>query len=321
MFLQPACAKDPFRPWPASKPTPYYTVDLWQTWSHDGRWIAFQRRFPSSYGPAGVYVVNSAGGVPRFLTPGNLVWPEHLRFSPDGRYLAAVDDFRLLLIDVASASVTRPAAVDTYATSADWSPDGGTIVYSGVGLFLFELASGTVRELRRESGGLIPGYMPRWSSDGSLIAFIEGTTSTPKISVIRPDGGGYRSLVESSDEILGESSEGIVNDLQWYVRPAQAVEKIVFRLTGLGQRPELTFSINRDGSGLARFPRQILPYDSFSPDGEEICFTAFAADTMDVLFVGRVDDFSGATRRQLTSWAPPPSEHGARLRTSSSPPK
>jgi hypothetical protein len=53
------------------------------------------------------------------------------------------------------------------------------------------------------------------------------------------------------------------------------------------------------------FERNLGPWDVLSPDGEEVCFNAYSPDTLDLLFIERTNDFSGASRRQLTSWRPP----------------
>src|SRR6266850_8436511 len=80
------CAKDPMRPDPeAPSPPLVASIDNYPTWSHDGRWVAYQRRYMSTDGPPGAYIIPAGGGAAQFLVPGDFVFPIALTFSPDDR--------------------------------------------------------------------------------------------------------------------------------------------------------------------------------------------------------------------------------------------
>src|SRR6058998_2802339 len=49
--------------------------DVTPAWSHDGRWIAYHRRYPTTDGPPGVYLIAVAGGAPRLVTAGDYSGP------------------------------------------------------------------------------------------------------------------------------------------------------------------------------------------------------------------------------------------------------
>src|SRR5688572_27053564 len=93
------CARDPLRPSPGEPSPPFVaTIDSDPVWSHDGRWIAYRRGFPSSDGPAGLYLIAFEGGDPRFLAPGDFFWPTYMRFSPDDRFISCTRAHQLLMV-------------------------------------------------------------------------------------------------------------------------------------------------------------------------------------------------------------------------------
>src|SRR5438093_8137993 len=110
LCLGTACgARDPIRPYPGEPLPPFIpSVDNHPQWSHNGQWIAYQRRFPSSDGPPGLYLIRPAGGTPRFLARGNFWDPEYPRFSPDDRHLSCVVNLQLLVVDLQTGAVTQP---------------------------------------------------------------------------------------------------------------------------------------------------------------------------------------------------------------------
>lgn len=130
-------------------------------WSPDGRWIGFVAAEPP--GPPAtsdvkvysrimfktrtgftddrrthVWVISSAGGEPRLLTPGQ--FDEHsIAWAPDSRRLAFVSDRSadpdnsfandLFVIDVTSGTLTRLTSTASAEFSPVWSPDGQWLAF------------------------------------------------------------------------------------------------------------------------------------------------------------------------------------------------
>ncbi len=299
-----SCAKDPVRPPVGPPPDPFSkpTVDFSPAWSLDGRFICYRRAYPSTDGLPGVYVISRWGGKPRFITGANFFWPADLRFSPDGRFLAAAIDLQLAIIDLSSGVVSIPIYTDNWARFPDWSPDGRFIVYSrlvvafgeppdSAGLHIYEPATGRDWPIAHV-GQVVLGREPRWSPDGRWIAFI--TTSPVSVMIVRPDGSELRTLLESN---------GLLEDLRWYQRGLTGANGVICTDHGRG-----TYFIDV-ATGLTVPTRHFLTSaDEFSPDGSEfVTLLPQPTDSLGVVFTQSVDDFSGATRFQVTRYlyAPP----------------
>lgn len=308
----PSCGKSPAAPTFADYPY-VRSADASPAWSRDGRWIAFHRRIPSSAGPAGLYVVSSAGGGLKFVAPGDFIWPEDISLSPDGSRLAFVSGFQLFLADVSGETYWSPLQTAALVRFTDWSPDGRTLIYrrtymgSGAadadssGLHALDLSSGTDAVVRADTlaghGPVYAARYPSWSPDGSQIGFIETRSNGWDVVMIRADGSGYSVLSSST-------SDALYDYLHWYSRPATGTDGLSFwQLTGPGSGP---YFVDRDGCCKRRFAEPYSPQESFSADGEWVVETGLdPRDTTEVLFVRRFGDPTGASRRQLTTWDPP----------------
>jgi dipeptidyl aminopeptidase/acylaminoacyl peptidase len=92
---------------------------------------------------------------------------------------------RLALVDAGSGKTTQISPADTYVYEYDWSQDGKQIAYTaakGNGdnnwwlaqLFRIDLATGEIKFVFKPTTQIA---VPRWSPDGSTIAFIQGLMS------------------------------------------------------------------------------------------------------------------------------------------------
>jgi hypothetical protein len=313
-----ACAKDPVRPsWdPSGGGTGRADVEL--AWSRDGQWIAFRRMVPSSYGPPGMYVVDRTGSKVRYVYgPADLFFPSQASFSPNARYIAAVDSRRrLIVVNLETLEVQYPVFTlgDVYST--DWSPDGRTILYSlfysgnpattadSLGLFLLDVATGTSRSLRWGPDPVLSRY-PRWSPDGRLIAMDELVGPTYALSLMNADGTGHRFVIPPKDLHL-------YSRIDWYRPPNSGGARILF--SNDYPDPKVgPYLINPDGTGLTPFWHW-MEFERFvSPTGVE--YVRGAPDPPSrllVLDVGSVDDMTGVALRQVTRYKPPVASTSAR---------
>jgi hypothetical protein len=301
----PGCAKDPVRP-----ANPVYfgprSFDAPRAWSRDGQWIAFSRLIPSSYGPPGIYVVHRTGAIVRCVYHGpiDVFFPSEVSFSPDGRFLSAVDFGRkLMIVNLATLEVRRPLYTQTEIYYTDWSPDGRSILYSqfpagdpsttndSLGLFLFDVATGTRRVLRW--GPLARADYARWSPDGSLIAMSELVGPIRALSVINADGTGHRIVIPPR-------SGKLYFDIDWYRRASGGAARIFFT------SESAPYLINPDGTGRTPFWHRQEPGGGFlSPTGVEYVRRAPDPSSHEfVLYVGLIDDVTDVAVRQITRYEP-----------------
>jgi dipeptidyl aminopeptidase/acylaminoacyl peptidase len=211
-------------------------------WSPDGHWIAF---VSDREGRRQLYRIHTQGGEAEPLTSGEEA-VNGFAWSPDGATIAytmtdAVPDrlkereklygdlrfedqdrrmthLHLLTLAASGAARTRRITSGDFVVGAfDWSPDGRSIAFDhrvssdpadgdSANISIVDVASSVVRPLVTQAG---PDASPRWSPDGTRIAFV---TSMAKpfffyqnsvIAVTPAAGGSIESLTDGFDEDPG----------------------------------------------------------------------------------------------------------------------
>ncbi len=176
-------------------------------WSPDGHSLLFvSLRGPDTNGEIWVASCDGSGARPLIASEGadhQPVW------SPDGRHIAFRSDRDgVMSIYVADADGTNVRRVTDGGFSGDeqpaWLPDGTTLAYASarplpnpapVGsiigpnatqprIFVVPAAGGVARELA------LAGWMPRWSPDGTRVAYRSVRTMAPSYRVVNVDGTG-----------------------------------------------------------------------------------------------------------------------------------
>ncbi|MBP7146890.1 MAG: PD40 domain-containing protein [Acidobacteria bacterium] len=142
---------------------------------------------------------------------------------------------------------------------------GDRVVFShGDDIWIAPLSGGIARRLTAHEG---EERSPRFSPDGSLIAFTAEYDGNPDVYVMDSEGGDIRRVTwhPGPDEVVG-----------WHPRSG----KILFRSSrelGLPRALQL-FLIAPDGSGLEPLPLPEAGWGSFSPDGGQIAYTRVATE-------------------------------------------
>ena len=168
--------------------------------SPDGKWLAFDS---NRSGNQDIYKMPVGGGELERLTthPSDDFLPS---WSPDGKEIVFYSfregnrDIHLMTADGGTIrQLTDDSAQERYP---DWSPDGKHIVFRSNKTGRGELF--VISRVKEDTGWGVPkqltfdgGVSPRWSPDGSLIAY----TSDAGLFVIPPESGEPRILVNSHD--------------------------------------------------------------------------------------------------------------------------
>jgi Tol biopolymer transport system component len=122
-------------------------------------------------------------------------------WSPDGRFMVDTRSQGLLVVPADGGTPRLIATPDTGDNfRATWSPDGQWITFEGDGPEDNEDPRTRIYAVRTDGSGLRQlayGWGPRWSPDGSLIAFNIDDSDIHQgysIGVVRPNGAGRKLL-------------------------------------------------------------------------------------------------------------------------------
>jgi hypothetical protein len=168
-------------------------------WSPDGKRIAYTANLGGS--ELDVYTMRVDGSDVLRVTEASGP-DEDPTWLPDGRlaYRSVRDGIGSIYVD------DERVLVET--SSAEWSPSGKAIVYSAAHQFGFDVwltAVGTEQRWNLTSTLHEDAYNPRWSPDGTRIAF----ATEEAVYVMRADGHGLRRLVSRPHDLaLSWSPDG-----------------------------------------------------------------------------------------------------------------
>jgi hypothetical protein len=144
-------------------------------------------------------------------------------YSPDGSRLVVASNGTLTEYDARTGATIGGIAIgmNKYATHPDWSPDGNALAIAMTGVMptSLDVKASSIAVVPRTGGAwgapqvLLPGsnsnnnYFPRWSPDGSVLAFVHATsTSQGAVSaelMLLPKTGGAPTLLEGANYRVG----------------------------------------------------------------------------------------------------------------------
>ncbi len=147
----------------------------------------------------GLVAMNVASGATRLLAPCRALSCVFAAVSPDGTQVAMARRVGgRNSVEVRTVESGDARLIPTEGRIAGWprwSPDGGSLVFTGRhGLYLMSVDGGGVRLLDRYPPGTVSGLPASWSPDGGTIAFLH-----PRPVTADPRGTAYTLMTVRSD--------------------------------------------------------------------------------------------------------------------------
>jgi Tol biopolymer transport system component len=161
----------------------------------DGRQIAFISNRDGGRYSYDLYVMNSDGSNLRrpIQQTGSahreLLFDSAPVWSPDGRYIAFVADYRLKVVDAAGGTPRDLGRSVASGRAPSWAPDSQHLVFDS----LRELFVAGVDD-RTPDSVLTAAWAPAWAPDGRQIAFISQRDGEPSLYLMDADGSHVRRL-------------------------------------------------------------------------------------------------------------------------------
>ena len=183
---------------------------------------------------------------------------------PLGRAAFAAFAAQLLPLLIAAPASAAAGAEDPRPLMRQPTIHGETVVFAhGGDLWSAPVAGGTAVRLTVDDGD---EELPRFSPDGSLIAFTAEYDGNADVYVMSPEGGGITRVTwhPGYDRVAG-----------WH--PVSG--KILFSSTRQGWPPvRRLYAVAPDGSGLEELPLHEAAWGSVSPDGRWLAYTPVARE-------------------------------------------
>lgn len=203
--------------WPARLstergPTAYWDDEIPQ-WSPDGQWLALTMKDH-------VHVAPSAGGLPRKISDFTASASSPVWLPDSTGLIISVEHHQADKLLLTDREGSWPRSLTT-GPGDDWGaqpgPDGRYVAFvhrpsddlNRLDIKRIDLTSGQIDVL---AGGASrqKNWEPRWSPDGSAIAFLSQRSGWNEVWLIRPDGEGLRQLTGLNHDVadLAWSPEG-----------------------------------------------------------------------------------------------------------------
>lgn len=176
---------------------------------------------------------------------------------------------QIILLNLESGERTQLTNLSDGACQPVWSPDGTKLLltspcnksklqYPGSSLWIFDVENASLLPIPTVAGG--GDFDPRWSPDGTRIAFTSMRDGRPQAYVINSDG---TNPVNLSDKITAESNPAWHPDGSWIVFMSYRAGYPDLYMLEYPDTAELRFTLNEDRDG---------SHPDFSADGTLVLF-------------------------------------------------